>query len=102
MKQSWHPVASIRAFQRECFAGWQGVVPAHHAPYVEIRPAVLGVKMEYLEEFGVEMLQPDELSSWWAASSLSSPETCDVVVSLHATPLSQTVLAYFGCACRNS
>ena len=30
------------------------------------RLALLGIKMEFLEEFGFEMLQPDELMRWWA------------------------------------
>lgn len=38
-------------------------------------------KMEYLEEFGFELLQADELSRWWAAASLPPPGSCDVVVS---------------------
>lgn len=62
-------------------------VPSQSSPFLghaETRQAVLGVKMEYLEEFGFEMLQPDELSRWWSTSSLSPPGSCDVVVSLCA------------------
>ena len=51
--------------------------------------------MEYLEEFGFEMLQADELSRWWAASSLPLPGSCDVVVSFHATPLA----SFPACVC---
>lgn len=39
--------------------------------------------MEYLEEFGFEMLQPDELMRWWAPLSLYPRESCDMVVSFH-------------------
>ena len=38
--------------------------------------------MEYLEEFGFEMLQPDELMRWWAPLSLYPRESCEIVVSL--------------------
>lgn len=42
------------------------------------RASVLGVKMEYLEEFGLEMCQPAELAQWWAALQLQP--TCDLLV----------------------
>ena len=43
--------------------------------------AVLGVKMEYLEEWGFEMLLADELARWWAAILLHPQPNCELVVS---------------------
>ena len=43
--------------------------------------AVVGVKMEYLEEWGFEMLLPDELARWWAAILLHPLHDCELVVS---------------------
>lgn len=42
------------------------------------QPLVLGVKMEYLEEFGLEMFQPAELARWQA--SLQLQPTCNLLV----------------------
>ncbi|KAL0044760.1 hypothetical protein WJX82_008644 [Trebouxia sp. C0006] len=43
--------------------------------------AVLGVKMEYLEEWGFEMLLADELARWWAAVLLHPQPNCELVVA---------------------
>ncbi|KAL0032885.1 hypothetical protein WJX77_004910 [Trebouxia sp. C0004] len=42
---------------------------------------VVGVKMEYLEEWGFEMLLPDELARWWAAILLHPQPNCELVVA---------------------
>ena len=47
--------------------------------------AVLGVKMEYLEEWGFEMLLADELARWWAAVLLHPQPNCELVVSHHTS-----------------
>ncbi len=46
---------------------------------------VVGVKMEYLEEWGFEMLLPDELARWWAAIVLHPQPNCELVVSHHTS-----------------
>lgn len=43
---------------------------------------LVAVKMEYLEEWGFEMLLPDELARWWAAMTLHPQPNCQLVVSL--------------------
>ncbi|DBA66882.1 TPA: hypothetical protein ACH3X2_002010 [Trebouxia sp. C0005] len=43
--------------------------------------AVVGVKMEYLEEWGFEMLLADELARWWAAILLHPQPNCELVVA---------------------
>ncbi len=41
--------------------------------------------MEYLEEWGFEMLLADELARWWAAILLHPQSNCELVVSHHAS-----------------
>ena len=47
--------------------------------------AVVGVKMEYLEEWGFEMLLADEVARWWAAILLHPQPNCELVVSHHTS-----------------
>ncbi|KAL0039457.1 hypothetical protein WJX79_008968 [Trebouxia sp. C0005] len=48
--------------------------------------AVVGVKMEYLEEWGFEMLLADELARWWAAILLHPQPNCELVVAKGLAP----------------
>ena len=47
--------------------------------------AVVGVKMEFLEEWGFEMLLADEVARWWAAILLHPQPNCELVVSHHTS-----------------
>ena len=45
------------------------------------RLGVVGVKMEFLEEWGFEQLTPEELTRFWSTTNLQPQPNCDLLVS---------------------